>query len=327
MRDADGALRTLSRRRSTLEDNDFAEDDGGGRTANGPDGTRGKLLPKDLSGAAGHAVRDPKTKRLQLRDGAYWSECDPSGFKIRGPSYLMDKVKVPVGEALFKLLDCDLFDVEKPQPHIARHLEARMAALWAESGLLVEGKRPFTWIVQLQVPGPPYKSFCMYFGCPDRDLIFESDTPFGHVAKRFFEPVTSPGGDGGGQFGTNEKLHKWRNNTFKLIPRCVNAPFVVKRAVGEVPTLLGNKIQLLYYGPPSGDYFETDCNISSSRIAQYTIGLAIDRASVVIADLAFLLQGGVPAELPESLIGTVRIEHIVMRDATALDLSGSTSAP
>ena len=68
-----------------------------------------------------------------LRDGAYWSEPDPSGFKIRGPSYLMDKVKVPCGEALFKLLDCDLFDVDAPQPHMARHLGARMSALWAES--------------------------------------------------------------------------------------------------------------------------------------------------------------------------------------------------
>ena len=183
---------------------------------------------------------------------------------------------------------------------MGRHLKDRMESLWAESGLLIEGKRPYTWIVQLQVPpaGGQHKSFCMYFGCPDRDLIFKSDTPFGHVAKRFFEPITSPGGDGGGQFGSNEKLHKWRNNTFKLIPRCVNAPFVVKRAVGEVPTLLGNKIQLLYYGPPEGDYFETDCNISSSRIAQYTIGLAIDRASVVIADLASSSRAACPPSSP-----------------------------
>ena len=316
----EGPQRTLSRRRSTLDE---PEEETGGDAPS----ERGSILPTDLSGAAGQAFRDPKSKRLLLRDGAYWSEPDPYGFKVRGPSYLMDKVKVPCGPALFHLLDCDLFDIDEPQPHMARHLKDRMASLWAESGLLVEGKRPYTMIVQLQVPGPPYKSFCMYLGLPDRAAIFEADTPFGHVAKRFFEPITSPGGEGGGQFATNDKLHKWRNNTFKLIPRCVNAPFVVKRAVGEVPTLLGNKIQQFYFAPPDGDYFEVDCNIASSRIAQYTIGLAIDRASVVIADLAFLLQGGAPAELPEALIGAVRIEHIFMRDATKLDLSKSTSPP
>ena len=93
-----------------------------------------------------------------------------------------------------------------------------------------------------------------------------------------------------------------------------------------MPTLLGNKIQLLYYGPAHGDYFETDCNIASSKIAQYTIGLAIDRASVVIADMAFVLQGAAPAELPETLCGAVRIEHIVMKDSHKLDLSSSKIA-
>ena len=125
---------------------------------------------------------------------------------------------------------------------------------------------------------------------------------------------------GKGTFSSNDQLHEWRNNTFKLIPRCVNAPFVVKKAVGEVPTLLlGNKIELLYYGPEGGDYFETDCNVASSKIAQYTIGLAIGRASIVVADMAFLLQGAAPAELPEELFGCVRIEHIVMKDAHKLD--------
>ena len=71
--------------------------------------------------------------------------------------------------------------------------------------------------------------------------------------------------------------------------------------------MLGNKIELLYYGPEGGDYFETDCNIASSKIAQYTIGLAIGRASVVV-DMAFLLQGAAPAALPEELFGCVRID-------------------
>mmetsp|Transcript_6986 Transcript_6986/g.22056 ORF Transcript_6986/g.22056 Transcript_6986/m.22056 type:complete len:409 (+) Transcript_6986:408-1634(+) len=327
--------RPLSRRRTTSRKGSGLDDvDAGDAPPDEREIADGPLKPEDLAAAAGPAVRDPATHRLLLRDGAYWcGSPDAGAFKVRGENYLMDRVKVPVGDSVFKLLDCDLFDVDQPENHMARHLESRMAALWAESGLLVPSKRPFTWVIQLQVPGPPYKSFCMYYGCPDRDVIFKAETPFARVARRFFQPVTSPTGcgvnsDGGGEFGatSNDLLHGWRNNTFKLIPRCVNAPFLVKRAVGEVPTLLGNKIQLLYYGPAHGDYFETDCNIASSKIAQYTIGLAIDRASVVIADMAFVLQGAAPAELPETLCGAVRIEHIVMKDSHKLDLSSSKIA-
>ena len=289
--------------------------------------------PADVADLAGKAVRCPKTGRLLLRDGAYWhGSPQASAYVIRGPNYLVDRVKVKAKEPLFHLLDCDLFDVEKPENHIGRHLGARMASLWRDSGLLEPDKKPFMWLIQLQVPGPPYKAFCMYYGCADRAKLFEADTPVARLARRFFQRQTSPRGagansEGGGDFGSNEQLHEWRNNTFKLIPRCVNAPFVVKKAVGEVPTLLGNKIELLYFGPEAGDYFETDCNIASSKIAQYTIGLAIGRASVVVADMAFLLQGAAPAELPEELFGCVRIEHIVMKNAHKLDLSRTTLPP
>lgn len=275
-----------------------------------------KLKPSEIHEFSGPAPRDAKSRRLTARPGAYWSEPDASGFKIRGPTYLMDKVKIPVGKPLFFLLDCDLFDLPKQTDHVGRFLTKRIDALWKESGRLPANGNHYTVIIQLQVPGPPWKSFVMYFGLVDRDKVFnesnENDTPLSRIARRFFasSDTTPTSGD--------QSLHKWRNNTFKLIPRCVNAPFVVKRAVGEVPTLLGNKLQQAYYGNHS--YFEVDVNISSSRIAQYTVGLALNYAAVVVCDLAFVLQGASPAELPEQLVGCMRIEHIVMRDAQPLDI-------
>ena len=280
------------------------------------------------------------------------------GFKVRGPSYLMDKMKVPCGDSVFKLsththththtqrsrrvqgasvffleqkskaknpsqkslgkrtarllskkkpralslslsclrLDCDLLEVPAHTNHLARHVKDRLSSLWAP--LKEEGKEHFTFIVVLQVPGPPFKVYLMYLGCADKRLIFDCDTPFSRVARKFFAPVHSPGGpDGGGSgYANNDALHKFRNNTFKLIPRCVNAPFLVKRAVGEVPTLLGNKLNQLYFA--TEDYFEIDVNISSSRIAQYTVGLAINSASVVVCDLAFVDKQNTSAQNP-----------------------------
>eukprot|EP00635_Sarcinochrysidales_sp_CCMP3193_P007741 CAMPEP_0118914004 /NCGR_PEP_ID=MMETSP1166-20130328/14548_1 /TAXON_ID=1104430 /ORGANISM="Chrysoreinhardia sp, Strain CCMP3193" /LENGTH=433 /DNA_ID=CAMNT_0006853569 /DNA_START=71 /DNA_END=1372 /DNA_ORIENTATION=- len=288
-----------------------------------PKKSEARAKPREIHGLCGPAPRDLSSRRLLGRPGAYWSEPDAAGLKIRGPTYLMDKVKVAVGKPLFFLLDCDLFDLPQQTDHVARYLSERMAALWKDyagggpggggPGTTTTPQTPrYTVIIQLQVPGPPWKSFVMYFGIANRRAVFDVDTPFARVAKKFFSPqnTTPTSGD--------PTLHKWRNNTFKLIPRCVNAPFVVKRAVGEVPTLLGNKLQQAYYG--TSDYFEVDVNISSSRIAQYTVGLALNYAAVVVCDLAFVLQGASPAELPEKLVGCMRIEHIVMKDATPLDI-------
>ncbi|KAJ8605868.1 hypothetical protein CTAYLR_000563 [Chrysophaeum taylorii] len=264
---------------------------------------------------SGGAPRE--NNRLVWREGAYWSEPDHSGFRVRGATYLFDKIKIPSPAPQFQLLDCDLFDLPEPTTNLARFLGPRLEKLWVDYRRDVRVAVPFTFVVQLQVPGPPWKAFVMYFG-GDKKKIFHSDTPFSRIATKFFQPVDTPSPD-------RTALHKWRNNTFKLIPRCVNAPFVVKRAVGEVPTLLGNKLQQLYFGTDS--YFEVDVNISSSRVAQYTVGLALNYASVVICDLAFVLQGAAAAELPEVLAACMRIEHIVMKDATPFNPSNAPPSP
>lgn len=273
------------------------------------DGIKRPLNAVEVHHAAGMPPRDDMN-RVTSRPGAYWSEPDSSGFRVRGPTYLMDKVKIGSPAPVFELLDCDLFDLPQPTSHLMRFLQPRIDALWRDRPG-VSPKRRYTFVVQLQVPGPPHKSFVIYFGCVDASLIFDSDTPFARIARRFFVAKDSTPGQ-------SSDLHKWRNNTFKLIPRCVNAPFVVKRAVGEVPTLLGNKLQQSYFG--RHDYFEVDVNISSSRIAQYTVGLALNYSSVVICDLAFVLQGATAAELPEVIAGCMRIEHINMKDAVAFVL-------
>jgi len=280
-----------------------------GTSSSGTTTKKMSLKAWEIHEYSGPAPRD-KSGRLRGRAGAYWSEPDQSGFKIRGPTYLMDKVKVPVGKPLFCLLDCDLFELPKQTNNLAKHLTPRIDALWRDHSPQTRRDQTFTIVIQLQVPGPPWKSFTMYFGLKDRRLVFDADAPFCRVAKKFFSPVDTTPVSG------DAALHKWRNNTFKLIPRCVNAPFVVKRAVGEVPTLLGNKLQQSYHA--GNGYFEVDVNISSSRIAQYTVGLALNYAAVVVCDLAFVLQGASPAELPEQLVGCMRIEHINMKDAQPL---------
>jgi Protein ENHANCED DISEASE RESISTANCE 2, C-terminal len=59
----------------------------------------------------------------------------------------------------------------------------------------------------------------------------EEDTPFGRIARPFFH-------------GNDEDF---RNNRFKLIPKVVDGNMIIKMAVKDTPTLLGNKLKQYYY--------------------------------------------------------------------------------
>ena len=88
------------------------------------------------------------------------------------------------------------------------------------------------------VPGPPYLSFVAYW--EGNKKLIEEDTPFGRVARPFF----------------NGSDDDFRKNRFKLIPKVVEGNMIIKMAVKDTPTLLGNKLTQYYY---KGDnYFELD---------------------------------------------------------------------
>ena len=58
-----------------------------------------------------------------------------------------------------------------------------------------------------------------------------ADTPFGRVAKPFF----------------NGNDDEFRNNRFKLIPKVIDGNMIIKMAVKDTPTLLGNKLKQYYH--------------------------------------------------------------------------------
>ena len=100
-----------------------------------------------------------------------------------------------------------------------------------------------------QIPGPPNQNFIAYFE-GSREAI-AADTPFGRIARPFFT-------------GNDDEF---RNNRFKLIPKIVEGNMVVKMAVKDTPTLIGNKLKQYYF---KGDnYFELDIDVASSQVARY----------------------------------------------------------
>eukprot|EP01041_Mallomonas_annulata_P010075 gene10075-20994_t len=148
-----------------------------------------------------------------------WSEPDAASFKIRGKTYNQDKVKASSAPSLFKLLAIDLFETEGNIFNIASHPKNRVFQA------LQRGEDSWTFIV----PGPPFYSFVVYMS-GERSL-FTEDTPFARIARTFF-------------FGNDDDF---RNNRFKLIPKVIDGNMIIKMAVKDTPTLLGNKLKQYYF--------------------------------------------------------------------------------
>lgn len=183
-------------------------------------------------------------------DTKYFGTSPATSFRVRGPNYQTEKKKIKSGPALFELINIELVKAEKPLlSGICAHPNEFAAKLFNS-----KDSPPFLFCVNIFVP--PYYHLVMYYSAPSRDFLIDTTQPFGVLAKPFF-------------FGDCDK---YRDNTFKLIPRIVDGNILVKRAVGSKPTLIGRKLKLHYIRDER--FMEVIMDISSDPIAHNIVQLA-----------------------------------------------------
>ena len=151
------------------------------------------------------------------------------------------------------------------------------------------------------VPGPPHYSIVAAFTPKDKEVCLSSDSPFSTLMQRFVD-----GTDGD------------RNEIFKLIPGIVEGSWIVQKAVGNTPAILGKKIHIAYHR--GANYIELDFDIASSAMAANIVRLVAGATRSVVVDMAFLNEGKEEAELPEQLIGILRLKKIDLRVAQYVHL-------
>lgn len=208
-----------------------------------------------------------------------WSCPGSADFKVRGKTYLDNKKKIVAGDPVFDLFSADLILFQEPREHvakIARHLICITS---------------FTVIIQLMVPGPPHYSLILSF-IPHDDSYFRDTTkPFGRLFQKMLQSDDTD-----------------RNAMLKLIPRIAQGPWVVRQAVGTTPVLLGQKLKTTYH--LSDNYLEVDCDIASSSVAASIVKLVSGYTRSIAVELGVVLQGAVDDELPEELLGTIRLDRL-----------------
>jgi Protein ENHANCED DISEASE RESISTANCE 2, C-terminal len=93
-----------------------------------------------------------------------------------------------------------------------------------------------------------------------------------------------------------------------LIPQIVQGNFIVRKAVGSTPAILGKKLRQLYV--QSDRFFEVILDCGSSPVATGVIRLSLGYAKTLVVDMGFLLEGDDDEYLPERIFGCVRMKNM-----------------
>ncbi|KAL2961668.1 hypothetical protein AAZX31_17G101400 [Glycine max] len=216
-----------------------------------------------------------------------WASPSGKGFMIRGKNYLKDSSKVIGGDPLLKLVAVDWFTVDKSADRIALHPKCLVQS---EAGKTL----PFILVINLQVPAKPNYSLVLYYAA-DRPINKNS------LLAKFV--------DGSDAF---------RDSRFKLIPSIVEGYWMVKRAVGTKACLLGKAVTCKYFR--QDNFLEIDVDIGSSSVARSVIGLVLGYVTSLVVDLAILIQANEEVELPEYILGTVRLNRLKLESAVPLEV-------
>ncbi|KXZ50551.1 hypothetical protein GPECTOR_16g726 [Gonium pectorale] len=249
-----------------------------------------------------------RMRRLAFLNPSVWDQLHQPGkdapFKIRGPTYLKDRKKIPAGHTRFVLGSMDVI-AQPPGPvveHVARFLPS-----------VREGGAPFSIIVHLVIPGTPLLGIVATF-VTDRH------------PSTLGTPPASPMEDDHDWEPFDFVLHKYmtgsthtRNHMLKLIPHIADGSWMIKQSVGTTPVILGKQLRTIYYETPQ--YLEIDIDISANNVASYVTGLVRGATKSLVIDMGFVLEGTTPWELPEALLGTLRLYNLDIREAKLIDIN------
>jgi hypothetical protein len=296
-------------------------------------------------------------------DISYFTDPGANGVKIRGKDYFKDKKKVDAVEPVCCLTSANLLEVQ-PTFHIARFLPSikdSKAPFTFVLQIMVPGKPgislTFGWSADYDPVAPADKEAAegrrSHPGTPTHrhtasnasDVsAFEHDqlAQVKRMASLTSKTSRSLPGTPTGSFtgerdkecmpvdrcvrrfvaGDDDMDDKRRHGTFKLIPRVTQGSWLIRNAVGSTPVLLGKKLTTKYFRGPR--YFEVDIDVSSSSSANHVVGMVQGALKSLVIDLAVLLEGHFQDELPEALLGAVRLNNLDLSKAARLDLATGT---
>ncbi|XP_077238413.1 enhanced disease resistance-like protein (DUF1336) [Tasmannia lanceolata] len=234
-------------------------------------------------------------KHVDLQTGSNgWASPPGNLFHLRSKNFFAKKQKSPSGDWLLKPAGVDWLRSATKLDNVLARSDNRISAALRRSQSAGKSLKTVIFAVNLQIPGREHHSAVFYFA---------TDDPIqpGSLFYRFLHGDDS-----------------FRNARFKIVNRIVKGPWIVKAAVGNYAAcLLGKALTCNYY--KGENYFEIDVDIGSSTLANAILHLALGYVTAVTIDMGFLVESQTEEELPEKLIGAVRIAHMEMSAASFVE--------
>ncbi|XP_057798953.1 protein ENHANCED DISEASE RESISTANCE 2-like isoform X2 [Salvia miltiorrhiza] len=221
-----------------------------------------------------------------------WAEADPTSFLVRGKTYLHDQKKIKANGTLMQMVGADWITSSKREDDLA----GRSGGIVTKYA--VEGRSEFFFVINIQVPGTTTCSLALYY-------MLKTPLKETPLLERFI--------DGDDAF---------RDSRFKLIPYISKGSWIVKQSVGRKACLVGQALQMNYFR--GKNYLELGIDIGSSTVARGVVGLVLGYLNNLVIEMAFLIQGNSPEELPEILVGTCRLNHLDAAKAVSSDTISSS---
>jgi len=241
----------------------------------------------------------PRYPMAATRNKNCWSEPPVSIYSVRGPKYLSNSKKVPSGNYLLPAIGCDLFLVEDESLDVGcrtnRILNGHLRSL------------P-TFSINFRFP---WGSMIMYWEVPSKLAKY-----IGLNKKSSMVPIDEP------DFSPAEKVlanylqgdEEYKNERLKLIPYVAEGPWVVRNMVTGRPAIIGKKLPVSYKTFPAEPGLAPLCQCtldigSSSATAKRIVSVCRRYMSALTVDIGFVIQGETADELPEQMLGSIRIHY------------------
>lgn len=230
-----------------------------------------------------------------------WDDISGWNYQVRGPKYQSDKKKVQSEERLLELLVVDLFMSDTDVANVAACLAAKTV-----QRLRRDGETRKLLVLNFRIV--PLHLVCVWAVPPDLE---KQGTPAAKLLASFV------GGMSDGE----------RNSRLKIIPRILQGPWPVRKLVGEnSPAILGKGIPVSYFS--SANELEISVSIAASSAAQRISRVMLRAGTAIDIELALLIEGQAEEELPEQIMGGLRLARAQLGSVRTVDpASGEGVSP
>jgi len=210
-----------------------------------------------------------------------WFDDVPANVRVRGPNYLVDRVKQQSKSAMLELVDVDLF--------------------LSATDVIQYTSRPGNLVQQLRNQGDTRVLVVLQMRFPDIFLVgiwaVPENADWHHKPEgRLFDLF---------RYGSDEE----RSRRFKLIPRVTDMPaWVIGKALPEKPAIIPKKMVTHFF--TSKDYLEMSVNVLSAPGARHVVGLFKPLARFIAVRLHVVIEGLKRDELPERILCGLEVGNI-----------------